>query len=144
SDSSGKIQGLATFFRSSYTRLESSWKTRDGIVVQKLKDVFLFHCFNKEDIMNLLSKNTLNFQGALLILKVIDQDTALAEVNFKYSAIWVRAEGILVRYFAKNIIKKAFRNWSCILAFDKEADFEYKPHSFQGVTLKILKESSSG
>ncbi|KMT17159.1 hypothetical protein BVRB_2g040700 [Beta vulgaris subsp. vulgaris] len=100
-----------------------SWITRGRIKVTKEGKLFFFHCRDMQDRFDILGLyDTMNFRGALLILKPWKPLDSFKSFNFSESAVWVRLEGIPLIFHSKSIANELFSRIGKVLIFDENSE----------------------
>lgn len=96
-----------------------SWSTRNHILVSKEDNLFFFYCREFEDKAYILGRHvTLNFQGALLILKEWRPSDSSKSLNFFETALWVKLEGLPLVLNSTLIAKSIIFCFGKFLHFD--------------------------
>nr|CCA66019.1 hypothetical protein [Beta vulgaris subsp. vulgaris] len=100
-----------------------SWVTRGRIKVTKEGDLFFFHSRDMQDRFDILGLyDTMNFNGALLVLKPWKPLDSFKSFNFSESAIWVRLEGIPLVFNSKSIANELLSRIGKVLLFDENSE----------------------
>ncbi|KMT14848.1 hypothetical protein BVRB_3g065710 [Beta vulgaris subsp. vulgaris] len=95
------------------------WYTRGRIIVKKEGKLFFFHCREAQDRSDILGLyDTMNFRGALLVLKAWKPLDSFKSFNFSESAIWVKIEGIPLVISSKSLANLIFSRVGKTLYFD--------------------------
>lgn len=81
-----------------------SWSTRDFVEVWKEEDLFFFIMKNGEDYVDLMGRyHTLNYPGALLVLKPWFPAASFRSFNFSEATLWVKIEGIPLTFHTTRV-----------------------------------------
>ncbi|KMT09758.1 hypothetical protein BVRB_6g127390 [Beta vulgaris subsp. vulgaris] len=97
-----------------------SWFTRGRIKVTKEEKLFFFHCRDMQDRSDILGLyDTMNFKGALLVLKPWRPLDSFKSFNFSESAMWIKLEGIPLLINSKSLANEIFSRIGKVLLFDE-------------------------
>ncbi|KMT08711.1 hypothetical protein BVRB_6g139840 [Beta vulgaris subsp. vulgaris] len=100
-----------------------SWITRGRIKVTKEGKLFFFHCHDMQDRFDILGLyDTMNFRGALLVLKPWKPLDSFKSFNFSETAIWIRLEGIPLVFNSKSIANELFSRIGKVLLYDENSE----------------------
>lgn len=102
----------------------NKWLFHGEIRVEKVNDLFFFHCSNIVDRDNLVDLETANYQGALLVLKPWFPGAAFANIPFDHASIWVRIEGIPLTSNEIPTASRALKSMLKTLYFDADSKKE--------------------
>lgn len=97
--------------------------TRGRIKVTKQANLYFFHCReiqHKSDILGLY--DTMNFKGALLILKPWKPLDSFKSFNFSESAMWLKLEGIPFMIHSKSLTNGILARIGRVLQFDESSE----------------------
>lgn len=96
-----------------------TWNTRGHITITKEEKIFFFHCSELEDKSDILGLyDTMNFRGALLILKPWRPLDSFKSFNFSESALWIKVEGLPLLFNSKSLANAIFSRIGKVLHFD--------------------------
>ena len=97
-----------------------SWFTRGRITVNKEGNLYFFHCREIQDRADILGLyDTMNFRGALLIIKAWKPLDYFKSFNFSVSTLWIKIEGIPLVIFSKSLANLIFSRVGKVLYFDE-------------------------
>ncbi|KMT08661.1 hypothetical protein BVRB_6g139370 isoform B [Beta vulgaris subsp. vulgaris] len=100
-----------------------SWFTRGRIKVTKEEKLFFFHCRDMQDRMDILGLyDTMNFRGALLVLKPWKPFDSFKSFNFSESAMWIKLEGIPLLINSKSLANEIYSRIGKVLLFDESSE----------------------
>lgn len=99
-----------------------TWSTRDVVEVWKEEDRFFFILKNVEDYMEFIGRyHTLNFHGALMVLKPWFPSASFRSFNFLEAAIWVKVEGIPLTFHSTRVAQAMLSKMGKLMMFDEKS-----------------------
>ncbi|KMT05663.1 hypothetical protein BVRB_7g167960 [Beta vulgaris subsp. vulgaris] len=97
-----------------------SWFTRDRISVKKENNLFFFHCRELQDRSDILGLyDTMNFKGAMLIIKAWKPLDSFKSFNFSESALWIKIEGLPLVICSKSLANLIYSRIGKVLYYDE-------------------------
>lgn len=118
----GKFKDKQEFEEEEIQRWVHSWRSRGAIKVKKEDSLFFFYCQNVDDHPALEGRNTtLNYRGAMLILKSWYFASSFASLNFTETRIWVKVEGLPFVYSNVEMAEIMLNKIGNILIFDEKS-----------------------
>lgn len=100
----------------------NSWISKDRIAVRKEGKYFLLFCQSLEDREDLLVLyDTMNFNGALLVLKPWRLKASSRSFNFSETAMWVKVEGVPVALSSSRFVEQVFGKIGKVMMFDAKS-----------------------
>lgn len=119
----GKFRDQRDFSVRQIQEWVDTWVTRSRIMVSKEASLYFFHCReiqDKSDILGLY--DTMNFKGALLILKSWKPLDSFKSFNFSESAMWIKLEGIPLMIHSKSLANGILSRIGKVLQFDEHSE----------------------
>ena len=100
-----------------------SWLTRGRIKVLKEENLFFFHCREMQDRSDILGLyDTMNFRGAMLVLKPWKPLDSFKSFNFSETAMWIKLEGIPLLINSKSLANEIYSRIGKVLHFDETSE----------------------
>ncbi|KMT08897.1 hypothetical protein BVRB_6g136170 [Beta vulgaris subsp. vulgaris] len=97
-----------------------SWFTRDRISVKKENNLFFFYCREQQDRTDILGLyDTMNFKGAMLIIKAWKPLDSFKSFNFSEAALWIKIEGLPIVISSKSLANLIYSRIGKVLYYDE-------------------------
>ncbi|CAN0928563.1 hypothetical protein LINGRAHAP2_LOCUS36573, partial [Linum grandiflorum] len=101
--------------------LSTAWKPKQEFDIQQIKEcLFAFQFFNDEDRRKALCGGPWNFDNRLMVLKPIERDKDVEEIDFSMTEMWIRIRKIPLKLRTSKIAKKIGAMFGSLKLFDKE------------------------
>lgn len=125
--------------------MRSAWRLNKGMVVREIENnVYMFQFFTLADKLKVLNEGLWTFDGALLLLKEVEDGIKPSEHVFDEVRLWVKVEDVPLNKRTKSMAVKIATSMGKFVEFDESDPIGWSKYLRFRVDLRLDKPLRRG